>query len=248
MIKFGFKTDRGKSRAENQDALLVLPKFGVFAVCDGVGGMNGGEIASRRAVNGIESYLLSHSTDEANNLEGEYRDNWFKSYCYRCFQRINTDILDYAAAHPDMEGMATTAVVAFADGEKLYVVNIGDSRAYLVNSGGITQLTEDHSYVNELINEGTLTKGEAQFHPDKNMITKALGAVERAEPDFYSFDLKKDDRILLCSDGLTGELNDEEIREIIMQGKDANGICRALVKAANARGGSDNITVITLLV
>jgi protein phosphatase len=248
MMKFGFRTDGGKLRAENQDALLVLPKFGVYAVCDGVGGRNGGEIASRKSVNGIENYLLSHPTDEARALEGEYRSNWFKSYFYQCFQRINTDILDYATSHPSVDGMATTAVVAFICDNKLYVINIGDSRAYLVNDGDITQLTEDHSYVNELVSAGTLTKGEAQLHPSKNMITKALGAIERAEPDFYSFDLKKGDRVLLCSDGLTGELSDEEIRDIIIRGKDANGICKALVKAANAHGGNDNITVILLLV
>jgi protein phosphatase len=118
----------------------------------------------------------------------------------------------------------------------------------MVSDGSIAQLTDDHSYVNALVNAGTLTKGEAQLHPKKNVITKALGATERAEPDFYYFDLKKDDRILLCSDGLTGELSDEEIRDIIIGGKDANSICKALVKAANVHGGNDNITVVMLLV
>jgi len=248
MSKFGFRTDTGRTRLENQDALVVLPKFGVYAVCDGVGGGNGGEIASRKAVNGLETYLRSHSTDEGRKLEGDYRRNWFKSYFYQCFQRINADITDYAAAHPGTNGMATTAVVAYVDGGELCVINIGDSRAYMVRDGAITQLTDDHSYVNALVNAGTLTKGEAQLHPKKNVITKALGAAERAEPDFYYIDLKKDDRILLCSDGLTGELSDEAIRDIIIGGKDANGICKALVKAANTHGGGDNITVVVLLV
>ncbi|MDR1068895.1 MAG: Stp1/IreP family PP2C-type Ser/Thr phosphatase [Clostridiales Family XIII bacterium] len=247
MMKFGFRTDTGRERSENQDALLVLPKFGMYAVCDGVGGRRGGEIASRKATLGIESYLLSHSVDEAKDLDGDYRSNWFKSYFFQCFQRINTDILDYAAAHKDTDGMATTAVACYVDGGRLYIVNIGDSRAYVVRDNTITQLSEDHTYVNALVNAGTLTKGEAQTHPQKNMITRALGAVERAEPDFYSFDLKEGDRILLCSDGLTGELTDDEICDIIAGGKDANSACKSLVKAANAHGGNDNITVILLL-
>ncbi|MDR2610592.1 MAG: Stp1/IreP family PP2C-type Ser/Thr phosphatase [Clostridiales Family XIII bacterium] len=248
MMQFGYRTDTGKTRTENQDALLVLPKYGIYAVCDGVGGRRGGEIASRKAVYGIEKYLISHPMDEANTLEGDYRTNWVKSYFYQCFRRINADILDYAASHKEMEGMATTAVLCYASGERLHLVNIGDSRAYAVRDGEITQLTEDHSYVNALINAGTLTKGEAEFHPKKNMITRALGAMEQAEPDFYLYDAKRGDRVLLCSDGLTGELSDEEIRDITVKEKNANGIVKALVKAANARGGGDNITVIALIV
>jgi protein phosphatase len=248
MIQFGYRTDTGRTRAENQDALLVLPKYGVYAVCDGVGGRSGGEIASRKAALGIENYLISHPLSEAPALQGEDRDDWVKNYFLQCFQRINEDILDYAASHTEMEGMATTAVVCFADGGRFHFANIGDSRAYAVSDGGITQLTEDHSYVNALINAGTLTKGEAEFHPKKNMITRALGAMEAAEPDFYAYDAQQGDRILLCSDGLTGELTDEEIRDIILGEKTADGVCKALVKAANAHGGSDNITVIALIV
>jgi protein phosphatase len=242
----GFRTDVGRRRDGNEDALLVLPKYRLFAVADGVGGRSSGEIASRKTVNGIEAFLKSNPIDKPENMEGKYRHNWFKSYFLRCFQKINNEILAMALCDPRKEGMATTAVVAYADGDTLYIINIGDSRAYIVRDGEISQLTEDHTYVNKLISTGMLTRSEARQHPQKNMITRALGAVGGAEPDFYYYDIQEGDRVLLCTDGLHGELTDEEIRDTILAERNLNTVCRNLVKEANDRGGHDNITVVCL--
>ena len=159
---------------------------------------------------------------------------------------MNAEIMREASANPDMSSMATTLVLCFLDAESIYVVNLGDSRAYILRDGNLTQLTEDHTYVNNLINAGTLTKSEARLHPQKNIITKALGSEKYTEPDFYRFDLREGDRVLLCSDGLHGELTDGEIEEIVRRKEDLDTICRRLVNAANESGGHDNITVICI--
>ncbi|MDR3305891.1 MAG: Stp1/IreP family PP2C-type Ser/Thr phosphatase [Clostridiales Family XIII bacterium] len=244
MAAFGFRTDIGRKRENNEDALLLLPRFGIFAVADGVGGQNSGEVASRKAVSGIENFLRANPLSGADNLEGKYRENWLRGYFTRCMQKVNTEIMKLAASAPEFQRMATTAVVCFLDMESAYVVNVGDSRAYILRNGVLSQLTEDHTYVNNLINAGTLTKSEARIHPKKNIITRALGAAANFEPDFYRFDLQEGDRILLCTDGLHGELTDEEIEGILNKDEDLNQICRLLVNAANEKGGGDNITVV----
>ena len=241
---FGFRTDTGKQRDGNEDALLLLPKYGIYAVADGVGGQNSGEVASRKAMSVIEEFLAANPLTGADNLEGKYRENWLKSYFQRCLQRVNSEIMKQAASDPAMNRMATTLVLMFLDMESVYIVNVGDSRAYILRNGLLTQLTEDHSYVNKLINAGTLTKSEARIHPQKNIITKALGSIKNPDPDFYRFDLHEGDRLLLCTDGLHGELTDDEITEILLEKNDLDTICRMLVDAANKNGGHDNITVI----
>ena len=241
---FGFRTDTGKQRDGNEDALLLLPKYGIYAVADGVGGQNSGEVASRKAMSVIEEFLAANPLTGADNLEGKYRENWLKSYFQRCLQRVNSEIMKQAASDPAMNRMATTLVLMFLDMESVYILNVGDSRAYILRNGLMTQLTEDHSYVNKLINAGTLTKSEARIHPQKNIITKALGSIKNPDPDFYRFDLHEGDRLLLCTDGLHGELTDDEITEILLEKNDLDTICRMLVDAANKNGGHDNITVI----
>ncbi|MDR3225809.1 MAG: Stp1/IreP family PP2C-type Ser/Thr phosphatase [Clostridiales Family XIII bacterium] len=243
-MKVGFRTDVGKTRAINEDALLVLPAKGLFAVADGVGGSNSGEIASRRAMNSIEDFLRDNPVSQAADMDGKYRRNWFKGYFLRCFRKINHDIRSAAASDAENAGMATTAVSAYFDGDAVYITNIGDSRAYMIRAGEIVQLTEDHSYVADLINAGTLTKSEAREHPRKNMITRALGAGPEADPDFYHYDLEPGDSVLLCTDGLHGELTDEEICEVFAKESDFNRVCKKLVQNANDKGGHDNITVV----
>jgi protein phosphatase len=142
--------------------------------------------------------------------------------------------------------MATTAVAAYFDDGMLYITNVGDSRAYMIRDGEIVQLTEDHTYVNNLINAGTLTKSEARDHPQKNMITRALGAGNETEPDFYYYGMQAGDRVLLCTDGLHGELTDENICAVVTSGDNLNAVCRELVRQANEKGGHDNITVVCI--
>jgi protein phosphatase len=243
-MKAGFRTDTGKKRAINEDALLVLPGEGLFAVADGVGGGNSGELASRIAMVGIEEFLKKNPISQADGMEGKYRYNWFEGYFFRCFRKLNGEIRGVAQSRPEDSGMATTAVAAYFDGDDLYITNIGDSRAYMVRDGVISQLTEDHSYVANLISKGSLTESEARKHPKKNMITRALGAVAEAEPDFFRFELARGDRVLLCTDGLHGELTDDEICEAVREEADLNKVCRQLVNRANESGGRDNITVV----
>ena len=243
---FGFRTDMGKMRDGNEDALLLMPNQGIFAVADGVGGQNSGEVASRKAMAGIENFLNANPLSAADDLEGKYRENWLRSYFQRCMQKVNTEIVKQAMSDPVMERMATTVVLCFLDMESVYVVNMGDSRAYMVRDGELSQLSEDHTYVNKLINAGTLTRSEARRHPQKNIITKALGSTANTEPDFYRFDLMEGDRILLCTDGLHGELTDDEIADIVRSRNDMNTVCKLLVDAANEKGGHDNITVVCI--
>lgn len=246
MINFGYRTDVGRVRVANEDALLILPKYNIFAVADGVGGRISGEVASRNAMNGIEEFIKSNPIDTADNLEGKYRQNWFKSYFLRCFQKINSDLISMSNRDPNLRGMATTAVATYIDGDTLYVINVGDSRAYIIRDGEINQLTEDHSYVNELVSEGIITKSEARNHPEKNKITRAMGIDSGAEPDFYDFEIHDGDYILLSTDGLHGELTDNIIKDLVLSSRDLNSTCKKLVNMANNHGGGDNITVVLL--
>ena len=246
MIDFGYRTDVGRVRNANEDSLLILPKHNLFAVADGVGGQISGEVASRNAVNGIEDFVKANPIDSADNLEGKYRENWFRSYFLRCFQKINNDIIALTVKDTKLRGMATTAVSAYIDDETLYLTNVGDSRAYIIRDGEISQLTVDHSYVNKLVDEGSITKSEARIHPQKNVITKAIGVESNTEPDFYSFEIHNGDYILLSTDGLHGELTDEIIRDIVLAQNDLNKTCKKLVEMANNHGGGDNITVVLL--
>ena len=246
MAPFGYKTDIGKRRNNNEDNLLVLPRLNIYAVADGVGGLNSGEIASRNAMRGVESFILANPLSGADNLDGKYRENWLKSYFTRCIQKVNSEIIKTAAENPEFAQMATTIVICYLDMESFYIVNIGDSRAYILRDEHLTQLSVDHTYVNNLISAGTLTESEARIHPKKNMITKALGSGRNVEPDFFRFDLHDNDRILLCTDGLHGELTDDEITAILLGDEDLNTICKKLVDAANKKGGRDNITVVCI--
>jgi protein phosphatase len=247
-LEIGFKTDVGRSRTTNEDALLVLPKYGLFAVADGVGGRSSGEIASRKAVVNIEAFIQRNPTSESDELEPDQKHSWFKAYFQRCLQTINNDIRSAAAHDSALEGMATTAVLAYFSGHTLYITNIGDSRAYLIRDGGIMQLTEDHTYVNNLVSAGTISQEEAREHPQKSVITRALGASVGADPDFFHYELAKNDRILLSTDGLHGELTDNEILSAADKSGDLNRICKQLTKMANDRGGRDNITVVLIAV
>lgn len=245
-MKVGFKTDTGKGRTNNEDALLILPKYGIFMVADGVGGQNYGEMASRKAVVGAQEYIETNPIIDLSSREKTEKATWLMNYFLDCYSKLNQDIMYLAKDGPAHEGMATTAVTAYIDGLELYVINVGDSRAYVVRDGVMNQISEDHTYVNNLVNAGTLTESEAMRHPQKHVITKALGAEPTVAPDFYRTELMPDDVVLLCSDGLYGEVSDEQIAGIIDSREDMNDTCRKLVETANSNGGSDNITVVCI--
>ncbi len=192
MIRGAGYTDIGKMRRENEDDYLVLEDRNLFLVCDGVGGQKDGAKASHMAVEAIrrltESIPPESAVDEAK----------LKTYFDTILTNINRFVYDAAKSHAGTDGMATTLVLAFFAWGNCYVVNLGDSRAYLVRDGRLIQITRDHTYVNQLLAAGTITEEEAKDHPNRNMITKALGAELTVDPDYFTFRTEPGDCIILC--------------------------------------------------
>ena len=228
-MEVGFKTDKGQRRSNNEDACFVMKKDRVFIVADGVGGNNSGEIASRTCVNGIAKYVETHSMEALSTAED------FK-------------ILEMSQRFEKNKGMATTVVIAYVADNQLYIANVGDSRAYVLRDGELNQITEDHTYVNTLLKAGIISEEEAANHENKNMITRAVGADYTIEPDFFQVSIEAGDMILICTDGLYGEVEKSELISRLTEEESMTHICNELVEAANRNGGSDNITMVVLKV
>lgn len=236
MLKTFSKTDIGRKRKLNQDNVYScevplgnLPNL--FIVCDGMGGHKAGDFASAYAVKAIErEVMLCEETAPIKILR-------------EAISIANAEIFEKAASDENLRGMGTTAVVATIDKDVLIVANVGDSRLYLIDDE-IEQITKDHSLVEEMIRIGELDRSAAREHPDKNIITRALGVAEKVEVDFFEVDLKKGDIILMCSDGLTNMVEDEDIRRVVKSQRDVVQIVEELIKVANHNGGNDNIGVV----
>ena len=231
-------TDCGRRRENNQDSVFCmdhpvgnLPNL--FIVADGMGGHQAGEYASSYV---IEAVLQAVREDTGNNPI---------TIMNRALQKANRSLYEKSLSSPELEGMGTTLVLACVDGETLYVSNIGDSRLYIINEK-TRQITRDHSLVEELVLQGRLERGSEAYLEQKNIITRAMGIKEQVTVDFFEVDLAEGDRILLCSDGLSNMLTDEEIYEIVSQEEDASLLPRKLVDAANEHGGRDNISVVLI--
>ena len=205
----------------------------VFIGADGMGGHNAGDYASKVTV---ETMLAEMQSSFEKNPTLIFR---------RAIEEANEVIRRRADEDKKLEGMGTTVVVASCMGRFLQVANVGDSRLYVVNRE-IRQITRDHSLVEEMIRMGGLDRADARNHPDKNIITRAVGAEDHVEPDFFTVELREGDTVLMCSDGLTNMLEDEEIRMIISGARDLVEKAERLVEAANANGGRDNISVILI--
>ena len=236
----GFKTDKGISRFNNEDACYVMVDRGVFIVADGVGGSSSGEIASRTATRFISQYV------EDNPLDPKWDEEEVRLYFIKCLNQTNEMILEMANMFEENNGMATTIVVSYISGSIMYVFNLGDSRAYLFRDNEIEQITEDHTYVNHLVQRGKITPEEALIHPDRNQITKALGAESKIYPDMFVVSLEADDMVIMCTDGLYVEVPINDIKNIISGANTMSEACSEMVDLANLNGGSDNITVISL--
>ena len=241
-MKLAGKTDVGSVRPENQDdyragELNSDAAWGL--VCDGMGGARGGREASVSACDVIE-----HSFHEqyAQCLPGDE-----ERFLKRALINANRFIFQKASREEELAGMGTTAVCALVRGGSAFICHAGDSRAYLVRDGKLTQLTHDHSYVQELVDCGTITEEEAEHHPQKNIITRALGVDYRLEPEVTSVQLQAKDLLLLCSDGLTNMVPVEQMEQLLAQGPFYD-LPDRLVDAANENGGSDNITALLLAV
>ncbi|NCB41480.1 MAG: Stp1/IreP family PP2C-type Ser/Thr phosphatase [Clostridia bacterium] len=240
MISVGFKTDRGVARDGNEDALFVLPEQQLYIVADGVGGHNSGELASRLAVGYIAQYVALHP------LTSIEEKPLLRAYFKKCFEGANELIYNKAGRDGENEGMATTAVLCYLREDVAYIVNVGDSRAYLIRDNSILQITEDHTCVQSMLKSGMISLEQALSHPDHNMITRAIGGEPEVVPDFFMFDVFEGDIILLCTDGLYGEMSSERILELAQDRKTMHRFASDLVEEANQQGGKDNISVICI--
>jgi serine/threonine protein phosphatase PrpC len=236
------ETETGMVRDHNEDSILILrgekSPLGVDAllvVADGMGGHAAGEVASRMTVDGIIG-LMSRSDDLPSAEGPEYL-----RFLGEIVQQVNNTVFQ-AGQDEDKRGMGTTCTVAVVRGDQLFVSHVGDSRAYLLRAGDLHQITQDHSWVEEQVRQGTLSPEEARNHPNRNIITRAIGLEPKVEIDGYLVALLKKDILLLCSDGLTTMIEDSQIAEILSANEPVEA-CRALIDAANDQGGHDNITV-----
>jgi serine/threonine protein phosphatase PrpC len=236
-IRAGAATHVGQVRSINQDSFLVLPDQQLFVVADGMGGHQGGEVASRIAVDALRSgYTDATTTGLAEAIT-----------------EANVQIHDTGEADSSLRGMGTTIVAAAVvsdeqtgDTDQLVIASVGDSRAYLFRDGALTQLTEDHSIVGDLVREGRITEEEAEVHPQRNIVTRVLGVYPEVEIDIWPVDPVQGDRFVLCSDGLFNEVRIDQISAVLRRLADPQEAASELVRLANEGGGRDNITVAVL--
>lgn len=242
-------SDVGRKRKKNEDSFLLSDELGLYMVADGMGGHSGGEFASRMAIETVEDIIKNINSDpEATVISGvNTEEDDFGARLRYALQMASKKIFDRALYDPSLRGMGTTSVVAlFCDG-RLYIANVGDSRAYLVHANKMRQITTDHSLVSEQIKAGLITQADARTHKLKNVITRSVGYQEEVEIDVRDFEVHRGDKILLCSDGLSNMLDDTEI-ESILANATVKESCKTLIEKANAKGGDDNITALVMLV
>lgn len=232
-------THVGLRRETNQDYMYTsetavgnLPNL--FLVADGMGGHAAGDYASRFTIEKIVECVQNSSNSEPVAVMRE------------AVHDANRKLMEEANADPGKAGMGTTIVAATVDGDRLYTANVGDSRLYVVNRNGITQITRDHSLVEEMVRLGEMAREDAKDHPDKNIITRAVGVLPEVSADFFETVLEREDTVLMCSDGLTNMIEDEEIHHIILGQRDIVEKAEKLIETANRNGGRDNITVVLI--
>jgi protein phosphatase len=226
---YAVASDTGRRRRRNEDNYVVAPPL--FAVADGMGGAQAGEVASKLAASALEG-------EDSNELQGLERID-------ALIQEANRRIYDRASTDPTASGMGTTMTVALVEGMTVAIGHVGDSRGYLVRGEQMEQLTEDHSLVNELLKTGRLSEEEAHVHPQRSVITRAVGTDPDVDVDGFTIEAEEGDVFLLCSDGLTDMVSDEEILELVHEHRDdLEKAVKSLVSAANRGGGEDNITAV----
>lgn len=241
-MKLFSKTDVGLVRQSNEDACageLYAQDRAWAVVCDGMGGAAGGNIASGLAVQKITETLTAEALNQTNEVH-------LKELLAQAVGEANTAVYHLAKEQEELRGMGTTIVLAVVRDEKFYIVHAGDSRAYLILSDGtIRQITVDHSIVQELVDKGDLTEQQAQTHPQKNIITRALGVLPVVDVDYMEESFPKGARLLICTDGLSNYVGTQQISQL-SQELDAKGFSEQLIEYANRAGGGDNITVVVI--
>ena len=248
ILSFG-ATDPGKKRANNEDAYLVNDGPGLYAVADGVGGGEAGEVASRIAVDMIAGAMPDLLGDKDRTPPSEIRSGDVRELAEfrHAVLLANRNIREEAGKDPSRTGMGTTLTALLLAQKKAFLAHIGDSRAYLLRAGKLEQLTNDHSVVAEQVRSGLLTPAQARTSPYRHVITRALGIDEEAAPDLVERSVLKNDAFLLCSDGLTEMVDNREISGIL-SGASPRDTVKKLIDAANERGGVDNITAVVVKV
>ena len=226
-ISFGSRTDIGYVRDHNEDSLIIIPPL--FAVADGMGGHEAGEIASEITVNTLAELAPSHLDAEGLTAAVE---------------AANYNVMKAPRQGIGRDGMCTTLTAAMLEGERLLIAQVGDSRAYLLHKGHLQQITRDHSLMADLIEAGQITPEEARVHPNRSVITRAIGSDIHMRPDIYELNVDAGDRILLCSDGLSSMISNNAIESIMRRQSDAQHCADELVTAALENGGADNVTVV----
>lgn len=228
-IVAGYCTHQGQRRERNEDSLVVDEALALFAVADGMGGHRGGEVASTTAVEALRAAVANQRAISEAVMDA------------------NRAVFERAAGRPELQGMGTTLTAAVVvEPDSLLLGHVGDSRAYLLRDGELSRITEDHSLVEELVREGRITAEQAEVHPQRNIVTRALGIDREVAADVYAVPVRSGDRVLLCSDGLTNMVREREIGRIATEAADPEDVANQLVDAANAAGGDDNITVVVL--
>jgi PPM family protein phosphatase len=239
-------THVGRQRQHNEDAFLVEGEARLFIVADGMGGHAAGEIASRIAVDSVSEFIL-HTKEDDGTWPHAY-DESFRRTTNRLMAAVrmaNTRVLEAMRKDARLRGMGTTIVACLADDTTVSVAHVGDSRAYLIRGSEITRITNDHSWVFEQVQAGMLTEVEAEKHPLRNVITRALGGALQVSPDASEIAAQPGDVYLLCSDGLTGMVPESEILRLVAESHDdLEKACGRLIEAANENGGIDNITAV----
>ena len=237
-MKYYAMTDVGRRREMNQDYVYATgqpigPFPNLLVVADGMGGHKAGDFASKFTVEVVKREIAGSRSRKPEKV------------MHDAIQVANRELIRVASRDVKLEGMGTTLVVATVIGDTLYFANIGDSRLYLIDDN-IKQLSKDHSLVEEMVRLGEMDKADAKDHPDKNIITRAVGVVPELSVDFFEVELKPGDTVLMCSDGLTNMIEDEEIKKIVLGQRDIVEKAEKLIDTANENGGKDNITVVLI--
>ena len=223
-VRSGVRTDIGRARGRNEDAYLVRDPL--FAVADGMGGHRGGNVASKVALEAIRAF-------DADGPDGDGTSELVKD-----IRTANETVLARGEADRDLRGMGTTITALLLQGQQATIAHVGDSRAYRLRDGGLEQLTQDHTLVHQLVEEGRITADQAGRHPQRSILTRAVGVEPSVDVDASTIDLRLGDRLLLCTDGLTGMLSDDAIREVLASEEDPQrSASDRLVEEANAAGG-----------
>lgn len=234
-----FKTDRGKVRQHNEDNGGIFRNaegICLAIVADGMGGHRAGDVASTMTID-----LLKESWEEGNDIEtATDAENWLRTH----ITKVNEILFQHAEENPECQGMGTTIVAAICTEKFATIANIGDSRCYLYNESGFKQVTDDHSLVNELVRTGQISKEDAEHHPRKNVLLRALGTELKVEMDVLTIIFEEEDLLLLCSDGLSNKISDQEMKDVVSTEQSLEEKATMFIEVANHYGGEDNITLV----